>query len=202
MLFTVTAAGSLDQANGIPELIEAFRVLTQERFRLRILGGGPLEAFVRQAAAQDPRIEYAGVLPFDRVLDAYTSSDLLINMRITKRLSTRYFFPSKLLEYLASGVPVLTTCTGHVEEELGRYCVLLRDESPAALAAAIEQIAAMPPEARTAMGARARAFMAADKVWPTQGRRIVTYVRQTMFGTRDVAQRVHPLPADGVDARV
>ncbi len=199
-LFTVTAAGSLDEANGIPELIEAFRLLTPERFRLRIIGGGPLEALVRKAAAEDPRIEYAGVLPFDRVLDAYRSSDVLINMRITKRLSTRYFFPSKLLEYLASGVPVITTCTGHVQEEFGPYCILLHDESRAALAGAIEEVASMPPEARSAMGARARAFMAAHKVWPIQGRRIATYIRQTMFG--DVAQLVHTLPADGVDARV
>lgn len=197
-VFTVTAAGSLDDANGIPEVIAAFRLLKEERFRLRILGGGPLEAYVRQAAAEDPRIDYAGVVPFGRVMEEYSTSDLLINMRITKRFSTKYFFPSKLMEYLASGVPVLTTCTGHVEEEFAPYCVLLRDESPAAVADAIQRVADMPPYTRAAIGERARVYMAAHKAWSIQGQRIAAYVRETMFGTAAVSQAKDPAAAASV----
>jgi hypothetical protein len=43
----------------------------------------------------------------------------------------------------------------------------------------------MQPEARAAMGRRARAFMAEHKTWEVQGRRIVEYIRKTMFGMMD-----------------
>ncbi len=32
-----------------------------------------------------------------------------------------------MMEYLASGVPVISTCTGHVEEEFGAFTYLLRE---------------------------------------------------------------------------
>lgn len=180
-LFRVTVAGGLNKANGVREIVAAFRLLTQAHFRLQILGSGPLEEFVRRAAAEDPRIEFVGLVPFERVMEAYRRSDLLVNMRLTKELSTRYFFPSKLMEYLVSGVPVLTTSTGHVEEEYGPYCIVLRDESPAGLADAIRRVASMTSEARAALAAKARTFMLTHKTWSVQGQRIVSYVREVVF---------------------
>ena len=79
------------------------------------------------------------------MLDLYRSADVLINVRLTQTLNTKYFFPSKLMECLASGVPVISTCPGHVAEEFGRLAYLLREETPEALAAAIRRVAATRP---------------------------------------------------------
>jgi glycosyltransferase involved in cell wall biosynthesis len=175
--FVIVAAGQLSELNGIPLLLDAFSQLRGDRFRLRIAGAGALEPEVRTAAARDPRIEFLGRLPLDRVLETYAAADVLVNLRITRSLNTRYFFPSKMIEYLVSGVPVISTCTGHVEEEFGAFTFLLRDERPEALAQLIERISALDPADRCAQAARARTYMAANKTWQAQTEKLAAFIR-------------------------
>jgi glycosyltransferase involved in cell wall biosynthesis len=174
--FHIVASGSLDEVNGVIELLEAFRLLPDPHYRLTIAGGGPLESFVRAAAARDSRICYAGLLPFAEVLDLYRRADLLANVRLTQRIDSQYFFPSKLMEYLASGTPVLSTSTGHLESEYGDFVFLASDESPEGLARAIEQAAATSGDVRTDMARRARAYMLANKTWNIQADKITRFL--------------------------
>lgn len=175
--FVIAAAGSLREPNGFSVLLQAFHKLKGEHYRLRIAGTGPLENDVRSAAAQDSRIEYCGYLAFTNVLRLYESADVLVNMRLTRSVNTRYFFPSKVLEYLASGRPVISTCTGHMEEEFGRFTFLLRDETPEALAAAIEHMERLGNDTRHRQGTIARNYVMANKTWSEQGRRVARLIR-------------------------
>lgn len=175
--FVVVSAGSLDEPNGLRVLLEAFSKLRGDHYRLRIAGAGPLENEVRSAAARDARIEYCGFLAFNDVLRLYASADVLINMRLTKSVNTKYFFPSKLMEYLASGRPVISTCTGHVEEELGRYLYLLKDETPQGLADLLVDIEGQGFQIREEKGTTARDYMLANKTWSAQGSRIASFIR-------------------------
>src|SRR5439155_10053464 len=124
------------------------------------------------------RIHFVGTLPFSEVLRMYKNADVLVSIRPTKTLHTRYFFPSKLMEYLASGTPVITTCTGHTEEEFGDICYLLKDESPEALSDLLRSIAMSSPEARREKGQRARSYMRQHKTWDGQGHKIARYIER------------------------
>jgi glycosyltransferase involved in cell wall biosynthesis len=186
--FTIVSVGLLNEANGIHLLLEAFARLSGDRFRLRIAGEGPLAQAVRDAAARDPRIEYCGFLSFPQVLALYCTADALINMRLTQKINTLYFFPSKMMEYLASGVPVITTAPAHVAEEFQDLAYLLKEETSDALLRCIHQLAAMDPAERRARGARARQYMAANKTWDAQGRKFTNHVLQIVLsGTQDDA---------------
>jgi glycosyltransferase involved in cell wall biosynthesis len=175
-LFVIVSAGGLKEANGVLELLEAFSLIRGDQYRLRIAGMGPLEHKVREAAEDDPRIEYCGYLSFDKVLALYDTADVLINMRPTKTLNTKYFFPSKLMEYLASRVPVITTCTGHVEEDYADFVFLLKEETPQELANMIEHVASLDPKVRADKGTRARNYVCTHKTWDVQGQRVVNFV--------------------------
>jgi glycosyltransferase involved in cell wall biosynthesis len=174
--FTMVAAARLDASNGVQLLLDAFERVSEPRWRLIIAGSGPLEDAVKVAASRDPRITFAGFLPFEKVLQLYTRADLLLNIRATRTLHTRYFFPSKLMEYLASGTPVLTTDTGHVEQEFGDFVYLLRDESADAIIDSLRQIAALSGDERLARGSRAREYMQQSKTWDAQGKRLAQYI--------------------------
>jgi glycosyltransferase involved in cell wall biosynthesis len=180
--FVVAAAGTLNEANGLPVLLKAFSLLEGERYRLRIAGGGALERQVREAAARDSRIEYLGFIPFSDVLQLYKSSDLLVNVRMTKGMNTRYFYPGKMMEYLASGTPVITSCTGHTEEEFGDFVYLLRDETAQGLAEIIRQVASLPTEARRKLGQKAQEYMANHKTWDSQTKKVVRFIREVVLG--------------------
>lgn len=174
-LFLMAYAGTLDDANGIYEILEAFALIKGSTFRLHIAGAGPLEGFVKEAAVKDTRISYHGFIPFDDVLKLYAVADVLINMRLTQRISTRYFFPSKTMEYLASGVPLISTCPGNFEEEYGEFAYLLHKETPEALADLVVKVAALPREQRSARGKAARQYMTRYKTWDAQAARIVCF---------------------------
>lgn len=174
--FTIVSVGRLDETNGFKVLLEFFSLLQGDEYRLCIAGGGPLAAEVQQAAEQDSRIRYYGFVSLAEVLALYRSADVLINMRLTKTLDTKYFFPSKLMEYLASGTPVISTCTGHVESEFGEFVFLLEDETAVGLAGMIRQIRSLDPHLLAEKGSKAQGYMAKHKTWDAQGRKVADYI--------------------------
>lgn len=176
-LFVIVSVGTLNETNGIGVLLEAFSMLKGDQYRLRIAGNGELVDKVKEASANDGRIEYLGYLAFADVLALYESADVLVCMRLTESVDTKYFFPSKLMEYLASGRPVITTCTGQVAKEFGSFTYLLREETAEALASLIKNVSLKDQGLREQKGIAARDYMMANKTWAEQGRRIVKLIK-------------------------
>ena len=173
-------AGKLDELSGIPLLLEAFPRLQGDQYRLWIVGKGPLQQRVERAAKEDSRIIYWGFLPYAKVLSLYGEATVLINPRSTKLLSTRYLFPSKLIEYIATGRPVITTCTSDVEEEYGPLVFILRDETPEGLSRLVVKVTSMSSIERDAVTQRARAYIMERKTWEHQGERIAEFIRRQL----------------------
>jgi len=169
--FVIVSAGTLNEANGVHILLQAFSMLDGIHYKLRIAGSGPLEKDVRYAAVRDARIEYCGYLAYENVLRLYQTADVLLNLRLTNTIRTKYLFPSKLMEYLLSGRPVISTCTGHVEAEYGDFVYPLRDETAGGLAAVLRTVE-HEVETAEAKGVTAREYMLAHKTWLAQGQRV------------------------------
>jgi glycosyltransferase involved in cell wall biosynthesis len=181
-VFRVVLSGSLEAYNGFDLAIGAMAHLPQD-YELVIAGAGRLADRARQCAAVDSRVVYRGLLGFEELLELYASADLLLNTRLTSSLDTRYFFPSKLMELLASGTPVLSTCTGHVESIYGEFLYLLKDETAESLAARIQEIRAIDPVERRCLGLRAQEFMFKERTWRRQGERLADYLRSEVLAT-------------------
>lgn len=58
-------------------------------------------------ATKDRRIQYLGSIPHDEILQLQRTASLLVNPRTPEGIYTKYSFPSKTMEYLASGTPTL-----------------------------------------------------------------------------------------------
>lgn len=170
-------SGSLTDLKGIPLLLDAFERSRGEHLRLWIAGGGALQAEVEAAAARDPRIRFWGSLTHAEVTRVYGDVDVFVNPHSTRHESARYLFPSKLLEYLAYGRPVITTCsTPEVAEEYGEVAYVMEREDPAELAALLERVGAMTPSERRQRGEICRALVAERKTWSRQGRRMLDFI--------------------------
>ena len=180
-IFTIVASGSLFEYNGINLILQAFQLLQGDQYRLRIAGRGPLETAVQKAAKTDFRIDFQGFVNYDDLLRIHASGDVLLNIRLTQRLRTDYAFPSKTLEYLLSGIPVISTRTGHLEAEFGRYCHLIEEETPETLAKMIRLIEGFSREERIASGLSAREFMIEHKSWDKQCEKICEYISQHLL---------------------
>jgi glycosyltransferase involved in cell wall biosynthesis len=185
--FHVVFAGQLSVLNGITLLLDAMKLIEASDIKVSILGGGEFAAKVKEAADADPRITYHGLCNHEEVLKVYEQADLLLNLRRTDYQTHRYVFPSKVVECLATGRPLLTTCTGHVEKEFGDLVFLLRDESPLALAETIKDLAQMSKEERLAVGTKAKDHVLEHKTWEGHVCRIQDYLNENVFQTKEAA---------------
>jgi glycosyltransferase involved in cell wall biosynthesis len=176
--FVVLYAGSLSHLAGVPLLLQAFQRLEDVRFRLWIIGRGELEPAVRHAAETDTRIRYLGPLSRPDLLAKFIAADVLVNPHSTLLLTARYVFPSKLLEYLASGRPVITTATPEIAANYGDLCTVLDREEPQALADAIIRVVAMPAADRLARANAARVAVIERRPWSRQGQRLVRFLEE------------------------
>ncbi len=175
--FRVLLSGSLTEANGVLDVLAALAKCEIPNIELFVAGRGPLADRVRDAAFQDSRIVYLGFLDRGSLLECYKRMDLLLNIRITQRIKTDFFFPSKLVEIIATGLPVLTTDVGGFLEHFREDVFMLKDETPLALVAKLEQIAAQPQEQRLAMGRAARDKAIASLTWSAQGLKLAGFLR-------------------------
>lgn len=180
--FTIAASGSLNETNGFSEILQAFAQLKGPHYRLIIAGRGPLEGEIAVAAHRDARIDFRGFIPYQDLLALHATADVLVSMRITGKVDTVYAFPSKTFEYLVSGIPVITTATGHMKSEYGPYCSILDDETPESLVKALLSIESMPNSQRKRIGLLARKFMIEHKAWEVQHKRIADYVSAWSYG--------------------
>ncbi len=174
--FHVVFAGQLSQLNGVELLLDAIAKVDDPSIRITIAGTGPLHERVKKAAMLDSRIVYAGLLPHRDLVEVYKSADLVLSLRRTDNQTHRYVFPSKVVECLATGVPLLTTCTGHAASEFGPFAILLDEETPEALAAKIEEVMAWPEARRGEIGQRAQAYVRENRTWESNIVRLEAYL--------------------------
>ncbi|MEI6916141.1 MAG: glycosyltransferase, partial [Armatimonadota bacterium] len=177
-LFTIVYTGWLDGLRGIPLLLEAFKLLEESRYRLVITGRGELQHAVKKAANADTRITYLGYLPsHDDVVALYARASVLVNLYRTDSPTLRYAFPSKVLEYLATGRPVVSTCTAGMREGYADIVTLLEEETPEALADLLRQVESMDTDTITQRGRTAKEFMLKHKTWDRTGRHLAAFIR-------------------------
>ncbi|MCR4588894.1 MAG: glycosyltransferase family 4 protein [Lachnospiraceae bacterium] len=133
--YTVLYAGLLEKVTGIDLLLEGIKQLPAS-FPVRVLftGKGSMATEITNAAEDDPRISYLGHLPYEEYLQVVKDADILINPRNMNLPENQNNFPSKILEYLCSGKPVISTrFIGNEKFPHFLYC----DSTPEALAQAI-----------------------------------------------------------------
>ncbi len=105
---TLVYSGLLNSVAGIDLLLESMRYV-QRNVTLRITGRGELAQKVVDACQIDPRIEYLGLVPEEQYTEVLKGADILINPRNMHLPENRNNFPSKVMDYLASGHHVIST---------------------------------------------------------------------------------------------
>lgn len=114
----VVYCGSLSFRYGIEELLKAFARSDMEEFDLYLIGKGEATELVEKYSSTFSNIYYIGFMRGPELDANIKKADLLINPRPSQLETSTYSFPSKLLEYLSTGIPVLTTRLPSIPDEL------------------------------------------------------------------------------------
>ena len=156
---TIFYAGTLDGRYGITNLVDAFLKTSNPNYRLILCGSGNMSEYIKEKSKVDKRIEYCGLLPRKEVLKKQREATLLVNPRTPEGEFTRYSFPSKTMEYLASGVPTLLYKLPGISEEYYDYCFSINELGVDALNQKIQEILSMDSENLLRVGKEARRFI-------------------------------------------
>ena len=165
-------AGGLYEKYGIKKLIDGFRMLTNQQVQLHLYGVGPMVEEIEAFARKDSRIIYKGMVANEVVVDAQLKATLLVNPRSSKEEFTKYSFPSKNMEYMASGTPVLTTPLPGMPKEYYDFVYILDHEDESGIFIKLEKILANTPELLHDFGLRAKEFVLSEKNNNKQAARI------------------------------
>ncbi|GAB4538321.1 MAG: hypothetical protein Kow0063_26030 [Anaerolineae bacterium] len=169
-------AGTMAEVAGADLFLQAITYLPNPEYRFWFSGRGPLDDAIREAARGDTRITHWGFVSREHYRELLQKANILVNPRPSRLPENRYNFPSKLMEYMAAGRPIISTATSDVAEHYGDAVVLLEDETPEGLARCIEEVFKRPPEALAALSRRARDY-ALQETWEAQARRILDFAK-------------------------
>jgi len=170
-------AGSLDEKNGIIKLVKAFSKIDNLKINLWIFGQGDSSKIIKDYSLKDERIKYLGVVKNEIVLEQQIKATLLINPRPSNQTFTQYSFPSKNLEYMASGTPLLSTKLKGIPEEYSDYIYFFEDESIQGMSKTISSIIEKSDVELKKMGDKAKKFILEHKNYLIQTKKIIKFLQ-------------------------
>lgn len=170
---TILYTGNLGKRYGIKLLLDAFSLIKSDDYRLWIRGNGETLDEVKERAKKDSRIIYFDQMSKADLLKLQKKATLLVNPVSPKQEFTRFFFPSKTMEYLASGTPTVMPPLQCIPNEYHKYLFFFEDETPEGMRDKMIEICEKPNEQLVSWGKAASDFILKEKNAAAQAQKIV-----------------------------
>ncbi|WP_034490811.1 glycosyltransferase family 4 protein [Butyrivibrio fibrisolvens] len=166
-------AGTLSDVTGVDILLDAIEMWDADDVEFYISGKGFLEERVKAAAKEDDRIKYLGFVSDDEYYNLMKEMDVFINPRNMDMEQNQNNFPSKVLEYLATGRVVVSTKFPGWERFQEAFC--LYDKGAENLVKAMRHVKDLKVEEVAKQFANNRE-KAKDFDWDSQAQKIIELV--------------------------
>lgn len=188
----VVYLGQVSVARGAHELVELGRMLRPHGVRLDVIGGA--DAGVRpllRKAGQEDVLHWYGFVPNDRALRMCAGAAAGLSL-LHDTPNYRSSMPTKVVEYMAHGVPVVTTANPGAksvvaEHPAGRAGLVVPFRDTAAAAEAVLRLR-HSPELRYSFARTGHAIAQESFHWPVQARLFVKQLEEW------VAESLAPVP--------
>ena len=168
-------AGSLHYNTGIEELISAFERIDENELELWFFGSGAMDGYIQNVCRGNNKVKHMGFVSPDELFEYEKQATLLVNVRNPKETYTKYSFPSKTFEYMASGTPLLSTDLQGIPENYKEHLLLIKNNSVQAISEGLRKALAMSCEERKMFGESARKFVMEQKNKVIQSSKILKF---------------------------
>lgn len=172
-------SGTLMYEFGIKNLLDAFELISGSDFELWICGSGEADKEIERLSTVDNRIKFFGYLPKEKTLQMQRQATVLINPRQNKGEYVKYSFPSKTMEYLLSGIPMVGYKLDGIPDEYDQFIFYVSDNSKEALKNKLIEICNMSYEERKKIGQLAREFVIENKNSKSQVNKVIEMLRKS-----------------------
>lgn len=116
------------------------------------------------------------------LLIALKKAHLLVVNKPTADDYSNYSFSSKILEYMASGTPVLTTKVGGMPEEYYEYFYFIEEENVDGIQSAIENYLNFSEKQLKDKGIAAKEFANSKKNYRYMTNNIIAFLSDNIYG--------------------
>ncbi len=172
---TIMYTGGVHTHRGTKLLLDAFKDIEDSNYRLWIRGDGELKQEILDMAAKDTRIKYFEPMGREELLELERRATVMVNTTPPQDF-TRYFFPSKNMEYLASGTPTIMFRLGCMPKEYDEYLYYVDRDDAESLRKKIVEVCEQPQEKLNLFGNRAKQFIIEKKNPFVQCKRILDFI--------------------------
>lgn len=173
---SITYTGTLDREFGVLDLIRNFLAVAKEDWVLNIAGGGNAKEEIEAISLKDKRVHYCGILTNMETKVLQRSSRILTNPRSSDEEFTKYSFPSKTMEYLKAGRPVIMHKLPGIPSEYNNYLTYFENTTDEAFQKGLLAIMAKTDEELNEIGIRGKLFVEREKNSVVQGRRMSEFL--------------------------
>lgn len=155
-------SGALFEKFGIRLLLDAF--LDYEiNCQLWLFGDGDMVQEIKKRSLNNPNIKYFGHQPNQLIIKYQQMAKLLINPRFSNNEFTKFSFPSKLMEYMVSGTPVLTTKLPGIPIEYKEKMYFINVETVSGFKNSILTCLSIPQKELDIFGKNTKSFVLREK---------------------------------------
>lgn len=173
---TILYTGDFSKRYGAVDLLDAFKLINDSNYRLWICGRGDSVEETKKRQEEDNRIQYLGMLSKKEVRTLQKMATLLVNPRHSADEYTKYSFPSKTMEYMASGTPTLMSHLVSIPKEYESHLYFFDDESVEGMKNKIMEICEKPQAELDAFGKAASEFILKEKNEKKQAKKVVELI--------------------------
>lgn len=169
-------AGGLYEKYGVKKLINAFLALELNDFQLHLYGWGDLEQYIKSCEVKHNNIKFFGVVPNSEIVKLLPECTLLVNPRPSSLELSKFSFPSKILEYMLSATPVVTTRLPGIPEDYSNHLYFFDDESEIGIKNTLNNLMSLSSEELFQKGQLASKFVMNEKSNKIQAQKIVNFL--------------------------
>jgi glycosyltransferase involved in cell wall biosynthesis len=167
-------AGTINSENGADLLIAFLKKNPDPEFELHFYGDGDRAENVAALANTDARVKYFGRISDDLLQVRLRAADLLLNLRDPECIACDYAFPSKLVNFMATGTPVLSNRFPGLDDGYTNCLYIVSAFDAVAFAERI--ISLLNHGIDSAIGIRAREFVEEQHRWCAISAEVVAFV--------------------------
>lgn len=167
-------AGGLYEKYGIKTLISAFQKIDNKNYELHFYGNGDMVDYIKKLKSE--KIKYMGILKNEKMIEKEIKATLLINPRFSNNEYTKYSFPSKNIEYMSTGTPVLTTKLLGMPEEYYNFVYLFDIETVEGFKKTLNNVLSFSAKELHKKGKFSQEFVAKEKNHHKQGQNLKKFL--------------------------
>lgn len=176
---TILYIGKAEERTGIYDLIEAFKQIDDPDYRLWIRMYGDKKEYLDNAHERikdDTRISLLPPMSRTELLQIERKATVLVNPIRPTQTFTRYYFPSKTMEYLASGTPTIMYRLDCLSKEYDKYIHYIPELTIQSLRDTIVDVCSQSSEERNDFGKAAEKFITEHRNSDVQAAKIADLI--------------------------